>query len=48
MKKNEMGGARSTYVESIGAYRVVVGDLRKRDHAEDLGVDGRIFKKWNG
>jgi hypothetical protein len=24
-----------------------VGDLRRRDHVEDLGVDGRIFKKWN-
>jgi hypothetical protein len=28
------------------------GDLRKRDHLEDLGVDGRkilkwIFKKWH-
>jgi hypothetical protein len=29
------------------------GDLSKRDHFEDLGVDGRIilkwaFKKWDG
>jgi len=29
------------------------GDLRKRHHLEDLGVDGRIilkwkFKKWDG
>jgi hypothetical protein len=29
------------------------GNLRKRDHFEDLGVDGRIilewiFKKWDG
>jgi hypothetical protein len=27
------------------------GNLRERDHLEDLGIDGRIkwtFKKWNG
>jgi hypothetical protein len=24
------------------------GDLREGDHLEDLGVDGRIFKKWDG
>jgi hypothetical protein len=27
--------------------RIVWRDLRKRDGLEDLGVDGRIFKKWN-
>jgi hypothetical protein len=30
-----------------------LGDLRERDHLEDLSIDGRIilkciFKKWNG
>jgi hypothetical protein len=29
------------------------GDLRERDHLEDVGIDGRmifkrIFKKWDG
>jgi hypothetical protein len=33
-------------VERIGAYRVVVGNLRERDHSEDPGVDGRILFKW--
>jgi hypothetical protein len=28
-----------------GAYRVMVGDPRKRDHLEDLGVDRRIILK---
>jgi hypothetical protein len=31
----------------------LVGDLRERDHVEDLGIGGRIilkfiFKKWDG
>jgi hypothetical protein len=28
-----------------GAYRVLVGKLRKRDHLEDLGFDGRVILK---
>jgi len=24
------------------------GHLRETDHLEDLGVDGKIFKKWDG
>jgi hypothetical protein len=39
--------------ERRGIYRVLVGNLRERDHLEDLGVDGMIIlklilKKWNG
>jgi len=35
------------------AYGVLVGNLRERDHLEELGADGRIilkliFKKCNG
>ena len=29
-----------------GAYRVLEGDLRDRNHLEDLGIDGRIILKW--
>jgi hypothetical protein len=48
-----MGWACSTYGESRGVYRVLVGNLRERDHSEDPVVDGRIilrwiFKKWDG
>jgi hypothetical protein len=30
-----------------------MGDLREKDHLEDLGIDGRVilkwlFKKWDG
>jgi hypothetical protein len=29
--------------DSKAAYRVLVGNLRARDHLEDLGVDGKII-----
>jgi hypothetical protein len=29
-----------------GTYRVLEGDLRDRDHLEDLGIEGRIILKW--
>jgi hypothetical protein len=29
--------------ESRGGYRVLVGNLRKRQHLEDPGIDGRII-----
>jgi hypothetical protein len=28
------------------AYRVSMGNLRKRDYFEDLCIDGRIILKW--
>jgi hypothetical protein len=39
--------------ESGGTYRVLVGNLRERDHLEDPRVDGSvilswIFRKWDG
>jgi len=38
--------------ERIGVYRVLVGNLKERDHLEDPGIDGRtilrwIFRKWD-
>ena len=32
--------------EGKGVYRVVVGNLRGRDHLEDPGIDGRIILRW--
>jgi hypothetical protein len=32
--------------DTKAAYRVLVGNLRTRDHLEDLGVDGKIIRKW--
>ena len=30
----------------VGAYGVLEGDLRERDHVEDLDIDGRVISKW--
>jgi hypothetical protein len=43
IKKKEMGGGSSTYE---GDKRVLWGNLRERDHLEDLRVDGRITLEW--
>ena len=44
---DEMGGA---YVACMGErrdiYRILVGNLRERDHLGDPGVDGRIILRW--
>jgi hypothetical protein len=32
--------------ERRSAYRFWWGDLRERDHFEDLGVNGRTIVKW--
>ena len=47
-----MGRAYSANGEERGVYRVLVGNLRERDHWGDPGVDRRIilgwiFRKWN-
>jgi hypothetical protein len=33
--------------ESRGIYRVLVGNLRGRNHLGDLGVDRSIILRWN-
>jgi hypothetical protein len=32
--------------EGRGAYRILVGTPKGRNHLEDPGVDGRIILKW--
>jgi hypothetical protein len=32
--------------ESRGAYRILVGNLRERDHLEDLGMERKVILKW--
>jgi hypothetical protein len=46
IEKNEIGGACSSDLEGRVVYRVLVENLRKRDHLGDLGVDGRIILRW--
>jgi hypothetical protein len=29
-----------------GAYKVLVGNLRERDHFEDTGIDVRMILRW--
>jgi hypothetical protein len=50
IKKDEMGGACSTYGESRDTYVVLVGKTEGRGHLEELGVDwvylARDRDKW--
>ena len=32
--------------ERRGVYRILVRNMRERDHLEDPGVDGRIILRW--
>ena len=43
IENNEMGGARSTYGERRGAYRVFVGKPEGKRPLGDPGEDGRLL-----
>ena len=52
-KRMRWAGHVARMRESRGAYRVLVENLRVRDHSEVSGVDvmmilKRIFRKWDG
>jgi hypothetical protein len=42
---DEMGGACSTDVRNEKYNKILVGNMKSRDHSEDLGVAGRIILK---
>jgi hypothetical protein len=53
IKKNEMGGACSSYTERRCVHRILAGKPEGRIHFENLVVDERmilrgIFEKWDG
>jgi hypothetical protein len=41
---------RAGHVASVGemrnAYKILVTNLKGRDHMEDFGVDGKVILKW--
>ena len=41
-----MGEVCSAYGERRGVYRVLVGNLKERDHLENPSIDGRIILGW--
>jgi hypothetical protein len=43
IEKNEMGGACSSDWEGKDMYRLLVGNLKEKDHLGDPGLDGRII-----
>jgi hypothetical protein len=38
-----MGGPCSTYGSVENVYKTIVGNLEKKNHSEDLGIDGRMI-----
>ena len=46
IKKNEIGGACSTYGGQEVHTEIWWRDLKERDRSEDVGVDGRVILKW--
>jgi hypothetical protein len=32
--------------EMSNAYKILFGNLKERDHSEELGIDGKIILDW--
>ena len=46
IEKIERVGHVACMDERRGTYKVMVGNMRERDHLEEPGVDGRIILRW--
>jgi len=42
-----MGRAYSSMGKMRNAYIILIGNLKRRDHLEGIGVDGKIILEWN-
>ena len=47
IEKNELNGHVARMGERRCVYRVLVVNLKERDHLGDPGVDGTIILRWN-
>jgi hypothetical protein len=45
-KEDEIGEACSTHGGDKNAYKISSESLKRTDHSEDQGVDGRIILEW--
>jgi len=50
MKEVEMDGERGLHGKDKNACRMLMENLKERDHLEDSGVDGSlsILERWDG
>jgi hypothetical protein len=46
MKEDEMSGTHNMCGGDENAYRILVRNLKGRDHSEYLGIDGKIILEW--
>jgi hypothetical protein len=45
-RKMRWVGHVALMVDRRGAYRILMGNLKERNHLGDQGVDGRIILRW--
>jgi hypothetical protein len=45
-RKDDMGAACGAYWERRDAYTVLVGNMKKREHLENVDVDGTMILQW--